>query len=79
MNKIKGLTYKLPAYGLYAVICHLCAIMLFFNINPQQATPQRLVALCGEMLTYSAVSLIAVILGAAAMSAVYAQAKEREE
>ena len=58
---------KALAYGLYAVICHTCGILLFYRSRLESTPHEALIRQCAEMLEHSAMSLVIVGIGALAL------------
>lgn len=55
---------KSLAYGLYAVLCHMTGILLFYLYRKTDTPARLLTRSCGEMLEYSAMSLVIIAVGA---------------
>lgn len=60
----KKIHIKVLAYGLYAVLCHMCGVLLFYLSGLGNTPAELLTRQCGEMLEYSAMSLVIVAVGA---------------
>ncbi len=51
-------------FGMYAIICHLCIILLFYSISSSTLPRELLVRRTAAMLEYSAMSTVILLLGA---------------
>ncbi len=68
-------TQKLLCLGLYAVICHLCGILLFYNFSDSTLPSELLTARCSQMLEYSLMSILILCVGGCALEVVNKAAK----
>ncbi len=64
---MQKLTRRLMCFGTYSIICHLCGILLFFNIQSSYMPPALLIWRCAEMLEYSLMSLLILCVGGLAL------------
>ncbi len=60
----KEIHIKTLAYGLYAVICHACGVLLFYRSSLGSTPHELLTRQCVKMLEHSAMSLVIVAIGA---------------
>ena len=59
----KKIHIQTAVYGAYAVLCHMCSIMLYFFINKTDLPQELLARRCAEMLEYSVMSGTIILIG----------------
>ncbi len=62
---MQNMIHKTLILCLFFIICQLCGILLYFNMNINTSAYEHLVHECAEMLKYSFVSIAAVSAGGA--------------
>ncbi len=65
---MKNIHIKVLIYGLYAVLCHVCGIFLYYSVNSSALVHEVLVSCCSEMLEYSLMSALIVTVGGMLLS-----------
>ena len=65
MNDItqKSIFSIVAIYGCFAILCHLCGILLFFSVNKAVFPHALLLRQCAQMLEYTAMSAVVLIIG----------------
>ena len=62
--KIKGsISIRAGIYGCFALLCHVTAILLFFVTNKPHIPHALLERRCAQMLEYSAMSAVILLIG----------------
>ena len=60
---MKNIHIKVLIYGYYAVLCHVCGILLCFSVKQRSLPHEPLVRICAEMLEYSLMSALITAVG----------------
>ncbi len=61
---------RLLCSGLFATVCHMCFILLFYNFNASSTPQALLISRCAEMLEYSLMSIVILCIGGLALDMV---------
>ncbi|MBO7310359.1 MAG: hypothetical protein J6U86_03080 [Clostridia bacterium] len=60
---MKNIHIKVLVYGIYAVLCHVCGVFLYYSVNKALLPREPLIRICAEMIEYSIMSAIITAVG----------------